>query len=82
MQQRSALTPESQRAARALLGWGVRDLAAASGVAWTTVSKFENGGNLRPETVRKIETAFEVAGVQLVRARGRLGATIAESRSI
>lgn len=47
----TALTPEAQRAARGLLNWGVRDLAAAAGVAWTTVSQFENGRPMRSGTL-------------------------------
>ena len=37
------LTPECCRAGRALLDWSLKDLAEKSGVAFTTISQFENG---------------------------------------
>jgi len=74
------LTPEAQRAARGLLGWGVRELAAEAGVAWTTVSQFENGRDLRPSTAAKIVAALEAHGVDLVGDDGRTGAVLIYAR--
>ncbi len=74
------LTPEAQRAARGLLSWGVRDLAAASGVAWTTVSQFENGRPMREATAAKIIAAFEAEGVDLVGDAERTGAVLTIAR--
>ena len=74
------LTPEAQRAARGLLSWGVRELAAASGVAWTTVSQFENGRPMRESTAAKIVAAFEAEGVELVAEDGRTGAVLVYAR--
>lgn len=70
------LTPEAQRAARGLLNWGVRDLAAKAGVAWTTVSQFENGRPMRETTAAKITAAFEAEGVELVADDDRTGAVL------
>ena len=74
------LTPEAQRAARGLLGWGVRELGAAAGVAWTTVSQFENGRPLRQSTAAKIMAAFADQGVELVTDEDRTGAVLIYAR--
>ena len=74
------LTPEGQRAGRGLLNWGVRDLAAKAGVAWTTVSQFENGRPLRDTTASKILAAFEAEGVELTADADRTGAALVYAR--
>ena len=74
------LTPEAQRAARGLLNWGVRELAAKAGVAWTTVSQFENGRPLRDSTAAKILAAFEAEGVELTADADRTGAALVYAR--
>ena len=74
------LTPEAQRAGRALLNWGVRDLAARAGLAWTTVSQFENGRPMRATTAAKILAAFEAEGVELVADAERTGAVLVYAR--
>lgn len=74
------LTPEAQRAARGLLNWGVRELAAKAGVAWTTVSQFENGRPLRATTAAKILAAFEAEGVELTADADRTGAALVYAR--
>lgn len=74
------LTPEAQRAARGLLNWGVRDLAAKAGVAWTTVSQFENGRPMRETTAAKIASAFKAEGVELVADAERTGAMLVYAR--
>lgn len=74
------LTPEALRAARGLLNWGVRDLAARADVAWTTVSQFENGRPLRDTTAAKIVAALEAEGVELVADELRRGAVLVLAR--
>ena len=74
------LTPEAQRAGRGLLNWGVRELAAKAGVAWTTVSQFENGRPLRATTAEKILAAFEAEGVELTGDADRTGAVLVYAR--
>lgn len=76
------LTPEAQRAGRGLLNWGVRDLAAKAGVAWTTVSQFENGRPLRETTAAKILAAFEAEGVELTTDADRTGAVLVYARRL
>ena len=76
----TALTAEAQRAARGLLNWGVRDLAAAAGVAWTTVSQFENGRPMRTSTAAKILEAFAAEGVDLVSDDSMTGAVLVYAR--
>lgn len=64
------LTVEACRAARALLGWGVRDLAAEAGIGVMSVSRFEGGDPVRQETIDKITEAFEANGVEITNGRG------------
>ena len=56
------------RMARAALGWGVRDLADHAGLAPNTVSRFENGGGARIDTLAQIKEALERKGVVFVSA--------------
>ncbi|MDP3406596.1 MAG: helix-turn-helix transcriptional regulator [Brevundimonas sp.] len=74
------ITPEAQRAARSLLGWGVRDLAAKAGLSWTTVSQFENGRPLRDANAAKIVEALQAHGVELIADDDRTGAVLVYAR--
>ena len=49
--------------ARAGLGLGVRELAAAADVSTNTIARLERGESLYPRTVKAIRTALEQAGV-------------------
>lgn len=71
-----ALTPEACRSGRALLKWSMRDLAARSGVAWTTINRIEAGEAAREATAAKILAAFDAEGVELVTADDRTGALL------
>lgn len=57
------------KAARALLSWSQEDLAKAAVVSIPTVKRLESGdGELggRSETVRKLRTALEAAGIEFI----------------
>jgi transcriptional regulator with XRE-family HTH domain len=54
--------------ARAALCWGVRDLAKRAGVAANTVSRFENGSGAMVDTLERMQTALENAGVIFIPA--------------
>jgi transcriptional regulator with XRE-family HTH domain len=56
--------PVQCRMARAALGMGVRDLAAAAKVASDTVARFERGDELKERTVDALRRALEEAGVE------------------
>jgi hypothetical protein len=60
------LTPQACRAARALLSWGVRDLAAKAGIGFDSVSAFENGRPMRDSNRAKLTEVFEAAGVEIL----------------
>lgn len=64
------LTPEACRAARGLLKWGVRELAAAAGLSTETVVLYEGGRAARPATEDKIVAAFEAQGVEITNGEG------------
>ena len=63
------LTPKHVRAARAVLGWGVRDLARQCGVSSKTVTRYENGGDIRKSTADQIQGTLEAAGVEIQDSR-------------
>jgi hypothetical protein len=56
--------------ARAALGWGVRELAAAAKVAIDTVVRFERGEELKERTVEAIQRALEGGGIEFIDANG------------
>jgi len=76
------ITPQSCRAARALLGWSMRDLARRSGVSLGAVNRLE-GGAARPRrrTAKKVIDAFAAQGVQIVDETAYTGAVMVYARS-
>lgn len=66
----SKLTPEANRAARAILKWSVRDLAEHAGVAFSTVHLFEKSGNASEATIGKIVEAFARFDVEITNGDG------------
>ena len=52
------------RMARAALGLGVRELAAAAKVSIDTVARFERGDELKERTIDALQRALEAAGVE------------------
>lgn len=60
------LTPEANRAARAILKWTVRDLADKAGIAFSTVHRFEVSGTATETTKGKIIAAYEAQGVEII----------------
>jgi len=56
--------PLQCRMARAALGWGVRELAAAAKVSTDTVARFERGDELKERTIDALQRALEAAGVE------------------
>jgi transcriptional regulator with XRE-family HTH domain len=56
--------------ARAALGMGVRELAAASKVSVDTVARFERGEELKERTVDALQHALEAAGIKLIDENG------------
>ena len=49
---------------RAALGWGVRQLGERAGVSFTTISRFENGGDTLSTTLGKVQRALEGEGIE------------------
>lgn len=64
------LLPVQCQMARAALGWGVRDLAAAAKVGVDTVTRFERGETLMERTVDAIQRALEDGGVEFIPENG------------
>lgn len=64
------LTPEANRAARAILKWSVRELAEAAGIAFSTVHRFETTGVATETTKDKIKRAYAAHNVEITNGRG------------
>ena len=62
--------PVQCRMARAALGWGVRELAAAAKVSVDTVARFERGEALKERTVEAIQRALEAGGIDFIDENG------------
>jgi transcriptional regulator with XRE-family HTH domain len=62
--------PVQCRMARAGLGWGVRELAAAAKVSVDTVARFERGDELKERTVEAIQRALEAGGIEFIDENG------------
>jgi transcriptional regulator with XRE-family HTH domain len=56
--------PVQCRMARAALGLGIRELAAAAKVSMDTVARFERGEELKERTIEALQRALEEAGVE------------------
>jgi transcriptional regulator with XRE-family HTH domain len=64
---RDSLTPAQSRAARALLGWNQRELAAKADIAISTVADFERGKRVPvPDSLDVIRTTLEANGISFL----------------
>lgn len=71
------LTAEQIKAARALLSWGQRELAEASGLSLPTIKRVEAArGAIRstPATIDTIQKALEAVGIEFIQ-NGVVGVT-------
>jgi transcriptional regulator with XRE-family HTH domain len=64
------LQPVQCRMARAALGMGVRELAAAAKESVDTVARFERGEELKERTIDALQRALEAAGIKLIDENG------------
>lgn len=61
---KSIVTPRQMRAARALLGWNLKETADASGIGRATIARFEvESGEARQVTVDCLLRTFQANGV-------------------
>lgn len=68
------ITPAQIRAARSLLGWSQRDLAARCGLSQTALTNIERGAaDPKVSTLQRIHQALEEAGVVFIAAGGGEG---------
>jgi transcriptional regulator with XRE-family HTH domain len=58
------ILPVQCRMARAALGLGVRELAAAAKVSIDTIARFERGDELKERTIDALQRTLEAAGVE------------------
>jgi transcriptional regulator with XRE-family HTH domain len=64
------LRPVQCKMARAALGMGVRELAAAAKVSVDTVARFERGEDLKERTVDALQRALEAGGTMFIDENG------------
>ena len=64
------LLPVQCRMARAALGLGVRELAAAAKVSIDTVTRFERGDELKERTIEALQRVLEATGVEFIDENG------------
>jgi transcriptional regulator with XRE-family HTH domain len=64
------ITREQLKMARAALNLTVRDLAQRSGIAFNTISRYENGSDAYNETLMKLRRTLEAAGVIFLEGNG------------
>lgn len=63
------ITPLQVKLARTAVGLGVRELAAAAGVAPSTIQRFESGrGDMQSRTLDKVQQSLEASGVVFIPA--------------
>ena len=62
--------PVQCRMARAALGLGVRELAAAAKVSVDTVARFERGDELKERTIEALQRTLEAAGIEFIDENG------------
>ena len=74
--------PVQSRMARAALGWGVRELAAAAKVAIDTVVRFERGDELKERTDEAIQRVLEAEGIEFIDADGRGAGVLLKKRRL
>ncbi|WP_428408458.1 helix-turn-helix domain-containing protein [Hyphococcus sp.] len=77
------IKPEQCRAARALLDWTQRELAARANLTDVTIREFERGkSRLKDSTAQLVRLVFENAGVTFIEANGGgPGVRLTESKS-
>ncbi|MFN3350028.1 helix-turn-helix domain-containing protein [Pseudorhodoplanes sp.] len=71
------------KAARALLGWSQEDLAKIAGVSLPTVKRLESADGLlggRDDTIDKLRTAIENAGIEFLHDKGGIGVRFAPKK--
>ena len=65
----SIMTPLQMKLARTAVGLGVRELAAAAGIAPSTVQRFESGkGDMHSRTLDRVKQVLEEAGIIFIAA--------------
>ena len=63
------ITPLQVKLARTAVCLGVRELAAAAGVAPSTIQRFESGrGDMQSRTLDKVQQSLEASGVVFIPA--------------
>lgn len=71
------ITPLQMKLARTALGLGVRELAAAAGIAPSTVQRYESGkGDMHSRTLDSVQQVLEEGGIIFVAADANGGAGV------
>jgi transcriptional regulator with XRE-family HTH domain len=57
--------------ARGALGWSLRDAADKAGIGINTLVRIEKNSDVRVSTIRKMQSAFEAAGIAFLADDGQ-----------
>ncbi len=72
------MRPIQSKMARVATKLTLTQVSEAAGVSRPTVTRFENGDTVRPESIEAIKTAFEAKGVIFIDKGERIGITVAK----
>lgn len=64
--------------AKAAIGWSAKDLAAAAGLGYATIARFEAGQAVDENSISKMRKALVDAGADFTRRAGRIGVSVPE----
>ena len=64
------MTGSQARASRATLRWTVADVAVKAGVAPNTVTRVEADKSVNTATLKAMQAAYEIAGIQFIPENG------------
>jgi transcriptional regulator with XRE-family HTH domain len=67
------MNPTQSKMARVALGWSGADLAAAAGIGYATVARFESGQTVQPENVEAMRQALAAEGIAFDNGGKRAG---------
>lgn len=71
------INKEQCKAARLFLGWNQLEAAEKTGIASSTINRFESGkGGMNIENLNKIFNVFETEGIEFINNKEKFGITI------
>ncbi|MFC3227314.1 helix-turn-helix domain-containing protein [Marinibaculum pumilum] len=73
--------PVQLKLARNALGLSMMKLSEETGIATSTILRFENTGNARLSTAQKLQRFFETSGIEFIERDGKPGILVGKPAS-